>query len=269
VSDHANVYATYSKGFKSGTFDGILAAGQLVVNPVEPETVEAFEAGFKYGRGRTNFSVAGFYYDYSNIQFQAFNPNAGGLTQVFNAAAATIYGAEAEASVSPVDNLNLRGSVAWTHSTYDSFPNATVFCPRGAPLYGNAVIPTGALNPCTGLVNTSGATGKQLIRTPEFTASVSADYRIPVGTGAVEMSGVAFYSGSFFWDPNNRLQEGAYVLLNAEVAYVFPGDRLRLSAWGRNLANETYALYTPESAAGDSVAYARPRTFGVAARMRF
>ena len=131
-------------------------------------------------------------------------------------------------------------------------------------------IPLGALNPCTGEINSDGATGNELIRTPEFTASLSADYRAELeGGSAVEISGSAYYSGRFFWDPGNRLKEDSYVLLNSEIAYVFPDGNFRIALWGRNLANELYALYKPESAAGDSVAYARPRSFGVSAKLEF
>jgi iron complex outermembrane receptor protein len=270
LSSNSSIYGTFSKGFKSGGFDGILAAGALAVNPVFPERVDAFEAGFKYGKGSTSFAASTFYYDYSNIQFQAFNPNAGGLTQVFNAAAAEIYGGEIEGSLQLTEGLSVRGSLAYTHSQYDNFPGATIFCPRGAPSYGNAAIAIGALNPCTGQVNKDSATGNQLIRTPEFTASLGPSYRTQLNNGGtLELSGNLFYSGKFFWDPGNRLQEDSYILLNSEVGYTFSGDRLKLALWGRNLTNKLYSIYLTEAAAGDSVAYARPRTYGIRAELRF
>ena len=160
--------------------------------------------------------------------------------------------------------------MAYTHSQYDSFPGATIFCPRGAPSYGNAAIAIGALNPCTGKVNSDSATGNQLIRTPEFTASLGPSYRTQLSNGGtLEMSGNLFYSGKFFWDPGNRLKEDNYILLNSEVGYTFPGDRLKLALWGRNLTNKLYSIYLTEAAAGDSVAYARPRTYGIRAELRF
>jgi iron complex outermembrane recepter protein len=270
TSDYSSVYATFSKGFKAGGFDGILAGGALVVNPVFPENVDAYEAGFKFGKGRTSLSIAGFYYDYSNIQFQAFNPNAGGLTQVFNAAAAEIYGGEIEGSAELFDGFNVRGSVAYTRSQYNDFPGATLFCPRGAPSFGNAVVALGANNPCTGQPNTRGAGGNELIRTPEFTASISPTYQHRFADGsAFDASATAFYSGRFFWDPGNRLEQAAYVLINAELGYTFPGNQFKLAVWGRNLADELYSLYVTEAAAGDSIAYARPRTFGVRGELRF
>jgi iron complex outermembrane receptor protein len=270
LSSNSSIYGTFSKGFKSGGFDGILAAGALAVNPVFPEKVDAFEAGFKYGKGSTSFAASTFYYDYSNIQFQAFNPNAGGLTQVFNAAAAEIYGGEIEGSLELSDGFTVRGSLAYTHSRYDNFPGATIFCPRGAPSYGNAAIAIGALNPCTGQINKDSATGNQLIRTPEITASLGPIYRARLNNGGtIEMSGNLFYSGKFFWDPGNRLEEGSYILLNSELGYTFPGDKLKLALWGRNLTNKLHSIYLTEAAAGDSVAYARPRTYGIRAELRF
>lgn len=270
LSPASMVYATYSKGFKSGGFDGVLAAGQLAVNPIFPEKVDAWEVGYKYGRGTTNLSISAYYYDYSNIQFQAFNPNAGGLTQVFNAAAAEIYGGEIEGSAEPVDGLTLRATAAYTHSKYKNFPGASVFCPRGAPSFGNASVALGVLNPCTGQINSNGATGNQLIRTPEFTASASANYRHDLDNGgAIELSGSAFYSGSYFWDPINRLKEDSYVMINGEIGFQFPGERLRISVWGRNLLDELHSIYVTESGGGDAVAYARPRTFGVTAQVAF
>lgn len=270
ATPYSSVYATFSKGFKAGGFDGILAGGALAVNPVFPENVDAFEAGYKFSKGRTSLSVAGFYYDYSNIQFQAFNPSAGGLTQVFNAAEAEIYGAEVEAAVEVAEGFAVRGSVAYTKSQYSDFPGATLFCPRGAPGLGNAVIPIGANNPCTGAVNTTGASGNDLIRTPEFTASISPSYRHVFGDGSsIDASTTAFYSGRFFWDPGNRVEQPAYVLINAELGYTFPGQNFKVILWGRNLADELYSLYVTEAASGDSIAYARPRTVGVRAELRF
>ena len=268
IDSATNIYATWSKGFKSGLFDQLLVGSAINVFTVEPEKVNAWEAGFKHGQGRSRFSAAVFHYTYDNIQFQAFNPNAGGLTQVFNAAKAEIYGGEAEFATRIGDSLNIRTALAYTHARYKRFPNASIYCPKGAPGFGNALIPLGGFNPCTGGIST-GADGHKMIRTPEFTASLAGDYRILLPEGAIDLNASAYYSGTFFWDPGNRLKEGAYVLVNAEVGYTLPGDKLRLALWGRNLANELYSLYVPESAAGDSVAYARPRSYGVSARLSF
>lgn len=59
------------------------------------------------------------------------------------------------------------------------------------------------------------------------------------------------------------------MLANAEIGYTFAGEQLRVALWGRNLLDETYSLYVTEAATGDSVAYARPRSYGVSARLSF
>lgn len=270
VAEYANLYATFSKGFKSGGFDGIFSAGQLRINPVFPEKVDAFETGFKYGRGNTSLAISAYYYDYANIQFQAFDPSSGGLVRIFNAAEAEIYGGEVEGSFELTAGLSLRGTIAYTKSEYKNFPGATIFCPRGAPTFGNATIPLGALNPCNGAINGDGATGNNLIRTPEITASLSPSYSHDFANGGrLDLSTTAFYSGNYFWDPANRLKEPSYVLINGELAYTFPDGQWKLALWGRNLTDKLYSIYVTEGAGGDSVAYARPRSFGIRAELRF
>ncbi|MGQ3177121.1 MAG: TonB-dependent receptor domain-containing protein, partial [Blastomonas fulva] len=104
----------------------------------------------------------------------------------------------------------------------------------------------------------------------EFTASFGPSYRHEFAdSGALDLSANAFYSGRFFWDPANRLEQPSYVLINAELGYTFPSQNLKVALWGRNLANELYSLYVTEAAAGDSIAYARPRTYGIRAELQF
>ncbi len=59
-----NIYASFSQGFKSGAYN--LSAATKP--PVSPETVNAYEVGFKHQENRFQFSGAAYYYDYSNLQ---------------------------------------------------------------------------------------------------------------------------------------------------------------------------------------------------------
>src|SRR3546814_11112184 len=59
------LYAAWSKGFKSGTYNR-----DTLGNPVNPEKVSAFEGGIKstlFDR-RLRLNVAGFYSDYTDLQ---------------------------------------------------------------------------------------------------------------------------------------------------------------------------------------------------------
>ncbi len=59
VTDHTNVYFTYSQGFKSGAFNSSSAQPA----PVDPEKVDAYEIGIKTDEIRgLSINAAGFYY---------------------------------------------------------------------------------------------------------------------------------------------------------------------------------------------------------------
>ncbi|MDB5714014.1 MAG: tonB dependent receptor family protein [Sphingomonadales bacterium] len=264
LTGNSNVYFTYSKGFKSGLFDTL----SLSTTPVAPEELSAFEGGYKFGRGSTNFNIAAYYYDYKNIQVQSLSPIGNGATVIFNAARGEIYGIDADFSVKPVSGLTLTGGISYVHAEYKDFPLALIYQPK--PGGGNTQVNLGAVNPVTGVVNTSGASGQRIARMPRYTGSLTAMYRHALDNdNALEISSTGYYSGSFTWSPQGRLQQSPYFLLNGEIALLTHSDHFRLSVWGRNLTNERYGLYVTDSTAGDSAAYARPRTYGVAIATKF
>ncbi len=112
----SNVYGTYSKGFKSGVFDATTPTG----SGVKPETVDAFELGFKSAWRGLSFNAAAFYYDYKNTQVNATvsGHNGAVFNQLFNVPQSRIYGAEFDANLEITDNFDLRAAVAYTHARY-------------------------------------------------------------------------------------------------------------------------------------------------------
>lgn len=89
--DNASIYASYTQGYKSAVLD----AGGGTGNPVLPETVNAFEVGFKHGRRGLSFETAAFYYDYRDLQGSLFTGNPPSARLV-NAASSEIYGIEGQ-----------------------------------------------------------------------------------------------------------------------------------------------------------------------------
>src|SRR3546814_4339492 len=59
LSDYANIYFTFSQGFKSGQFN----SASFSPVPIEPEKITAYEGGFKFGRGVNTLNVSAYYYD--------------------------------------------------------------------------------------------------------------------------------------------------------------------------------------------------------------
>ena len=132
------IYASYSKGFRSGGFNG-RAASPTSLGPYQPEIVDAYEAGLKAdwldGTLRTN--VAFYYTKYNNKQEEVVQPTPPGSanpqeTVVKNASSATIKGFEIETIAQLSPELSFNGSFSYTDAKYDRFFNDVVGLTTGS-----------------------------------------------------------------------------------------------------------------------------------------
>lgn len=214
-TDDMLLYASYSRGFKSGGY----AAGSTAP-AVEPETIDAFEGGLKstWRDARLRVNAAVFQYDYRNLQVQQIRTPPL-PTLVLNAASAKIRGAEVEIVAAPVAHLELRASVALLHARYGDF--ATV----------------DQLNPLR-----TNAEGRRLQNSPDATFSLGAAYDIDLGdTGALRLQADYFHSSRKYFTPFEQplASQAPYGKLNARATFTRPDGRWSLSVWGRNLTDET------------------------------
>ena len=117
LSPDLNVYASYSRGFKSGGFSQRVFPPLPVIPEFGPETVEVFELGFKYtgfdNQLRLNGAV--FQSDYEDIQV---NVLLGVAPITANAAEATIRGFELELSAAPTENLAIDAGIGYLDAEY-------------------------------------------------------------------------------------------------------------------------------------------------------
>lgn len=261
ITPKSSAYASYSQGFKSGLFDGgATGACTTIANPacpspgvpVQPEKVRSYEAGYKYNAGGTTISTAAYFTQYKNIQINALN--ATNQQVLYNAAAGEIYGAEAEYSTQITDNLSLHAGAAYTHTEYTKFPLGQNFVPL--PNGGNAQV-------------TGDDSGNQLIRSPKFTAFVSGTYVQELPVGSMESTLTVSHSGSFFWHVDNRLKQSAFTIVNAQVSWLSPGDKWKVTLYGDNLTNERTQIYVREATVGDFSSYSKPRSYGVSVGVNF
>lgn len=102
ASDNLNLYASASKGFRSGGFN---AEGQP---PYNPESVWTYELGTKARTpdGRFTIDTAVFVTDYTNLVVTGFTP-ADPVNLFQNAGAARMKGVEADMRWTPIDQWNL------------------------------------------------------------------------------------------------------------------------------------------------------------------
>lgn len=254
-SDSANIYASYSRGFKSGVYNGF-ATSVAAAAPTRPETIDSFEIGFKTDPLRwLRINGALFHYDYTDIQQSARDP-ATTLVLLFNAASAKVDGAEIEATIRASRNFNIRAYGTYLRAKYDSFPTAQIFRPLG--IGGNASIAP------------YDASGKDMIRAPRATVGVNFDWSHDTSFGTFGVAGNVFHSAKYYWDFENRLTQPAYTMINGDISFSPAGmDNLRLSVFVRNLANEVVYSQMTSTATADKAGFERPRTFGASASFQF
>jgi iron complex outermembrane receptor protein len=242
-NDKANVYASWSRGTKSGVFN---TQGTSPV-PVAPETVDSTEIGLKLDPTRwlrANFAI--FHYTYDNLQVTARNA-ATGLSYLQNAARASANGGEFEVSAAATSDLTVRLNGTYLRAVYDSFPQAQVYVP--VPGGGNATV-------------YQNDAGNDIERAPRYTVGLNLDYHHTFEQGLLGLSANYFKSAKYFWDSSERLYQPTYDKLNAELSWTL-NNHLRFALWGENLTNAVVYTQILESSLLDQVGFERPRTYGV------
>lgn len=239
----ANVYASWSRGFKSGVFN----TQGLSPNAVAPETVDSTELGLKADPLRwlrTNIAI--FHYQYNNLQVTARNPVTL-LSYLQNAAQARANGGEFELTAAATSDLTVRLNGTYLHAWYVSFPGAQVYAPM--PGGGNATV-------------YENVAGNDIERAPRYTVGLNLDYHHTFAQGVLGVSTNYFKSAKYYWDPSERLYQPTYDQLSAEISWTL-NNHLRFAVWGENLTNAVVYSQILESSLLDQVGYEKPRTYGI------
>jgi iron complex outermembrane receptor protein len=216
-----------------------------------PEKITAYEVGLKSSPMRNlSVNLAGYWYDYTNLQVQVQTPN--GLAQTQNAASAKIYGFDADATWRATDELSFTGGLSLLHARYKDFPNAVVLRPT---LVGG--LPRGNANVVVD------ASGNALPRAPDATATLVTDYTRDFGAGTFNANLSLFYTTTVYFDSDERIHQGPYGLANAQVSWQPAGQNYKIGAWVKNLTDKKYVSSTFIQAVADLVGYGPQRTYGV------
>ena len=249
LSPDANVYASWSQGFKSG----VVNTTDFTLDPVKPETITAFEIGAK-GKivDGVRVNVAAFLYDYTNLQAVVFVPGRAYITQ--NAASARVKGVDVDLNWQVTTGLTLTAGAAFLDAKYRDFRNAAAFASTGT---GNLQI-------------TTDLSGQPLLRAPRFSGNLSANYNVDTAAGRFGAFASVYNTSSYGMEATSRLRQNGYTTFDAELSFAPAGMRgLRLAVWGKNLSDEAYLGSTLASTLADVGSYAPPRTFGVRAEYAF
>lgn len=256
------VYASYSRGFKSGIYNL-----NNTTNPaVAPEKIDAFEIGTKndFLDHALRVNLSGFYYDYKNLQLVV---RTAGTSQIFNAASAEVYGLDAQLLAIPVRGLTLRADANLLHAEYKNFLNAPATFPSPATCATNP--PSALPGPRTGGNTTCpiDASGNTMIRSPKLTLTAGVAYSFDTSIGNFNVDASLYHNSGFFFEPDNRIKQEAYDLVNAQLTWK-PDDTYRIRLWARNLFDKKY--YSAFSTSlGDAGSAGSPRTYGVSVGVNF
>ncbi|MBW2939518.1 TonB-dependent receptor [Zhongshania aquimaris] len=250
-NDTSMLYYSYSTGFKSGNYNALNI--NAAPEAIEPEEAESHEIGLKAdwfdGDLRTNFAV--FSTTIENGHSQILSLASGGVTRLENASEYTVEGAEAEITYSGlVDGLRLTFAGTWLDGEYDEF-ECTGFDPE------------------TGLQRTFDCSGKDTIRTPDFSGTLDISYSFTISRFEAEIGAGAYYNSGFWFNPNNNVEEEEYTKTNARASLYDPETNLKLYAWGKNLNNEVSHLQKFRQDFGVGESYAAPRMYGVGIEYKY
>ncbi len=251
------LYASYSQGFKGGSFDPRCGANaapdldgdglpgavdvddQIAFCRFEPEEIDTYEIGWKnnlFG-GRFRSSLALFYSDYKDVQVPGsvgVDADMDGIAETFagvttNAAAATIYGLElegvatlAEDMMNPGDSLNYQFSLGYIEPEFDEFIGRT-----GANIADDIVV---------------------FQNTPKLTAFNQLTYAKPKSLFGRDGDLGIYTSVSYrslthqFSYEIPALDQEQFALLNAGFYWTSADGGLKLSVHGTNLTDQRYIV---------------------------
>ena len=239
-SDDVLLYASYSKGYSSGGFNGDTAMRQYL-----PETSDNIEVGIKSDLmdGRLRLNATAFNTSYKNQQVTVGRiVNGQPTADLVNAQEATLQGVEIEALMQLTDSLVMTAMIATNDGSYDEFiimDNVTVTNADSSLTFSQVERD----------ITSTGFGGNP----KPTTWDVSFIHTIDVsGGGDIQSSiGMSYRDESDYTLANVPSSLAPdYKLVDARVTWNFADGQSRLSLWATNLTDEVY-INTMLSQAGD------------------
>ncbi|MBA6223538.1 TonB-dependent receptor [Colwellia sp. MB02u-18] len=220
-SDDMMFFASYSQGFKSGTFNPRASGPEPAV---DPEVVDSFEVGLKSEwNNNLRVNATAFYLDHKDRQFVTVLPTAdnSALSQrLGNIGTSTASGLELEIEYAVADNLNVFASLGLIDSSFDevtSFDND-----------GNQIDISDSFT---------------ITNTPETTANLGFTYNIDTSVGSFVVNSNYYYRSEYDLNvTENLLTQDGYGLLNFGVNwYSNNGDWTAALHW-KNITDKEYLV---------------------------
>lgn len=233
------VYASITRGARSGGFNRLSADDRF-----ETEYLWAHEVGFKsqWMGSKLVINAAAFYNDWTNQQISTY-PSPG-VIAISNAGESHSQGIEIDAQWRPINGLELSGFLGLTTGEYDVY----------TPDQGGGV----------------DLSGNKLINMPKTTAGAAIQYRFPIKGFPLEtlLRAEYKYTGEQFFDPENRLKQSGYGLVNIRAG--IEADNFSATFFVKNLFDKDYRTNGYSDFAFYDIAIAgETRLFGITLNTKF
>jgi iron complex outermembrane receptor protein len=254
VSNDILAYASVSRGFKSGGFNG-RAANQAQFRAYDPEKVWTYEIGLKATalEERLRANAAVFYNDYTDFQASVNERLPDNTIQQFvvNAGKLKTQGFEIEISARALPGLDLSASLGYLDAKYKEFFELS---PAGTRI---------------------DLTSNEPAFSPKWTAQLAAYYRFGLSDRLnLTFGGDVTHRSSHFLSVRNTplLFQKSYEVLNAQVILSDAFDVWRIAAGIKNIEDKRYLVDAQDFAAvGGSRTgyYGAPRTYSLTFSYRY
>lgn len=252
------LYATYSTGFKAGSYN-LLSPGSP--GPLDPETMRAYEGGGKHdlpflNHAQLDWSV--FYYHYDNMQVSVQDPATGGIDESQNAASSINKGVDMDLAVRVVRNFTATLGMEYLEARYESYPGAAVYA-----------IVNGDLDTIGGYTKSVDATGNREERSPLLTSTAQLQWLLPIRIGSVATTATYYHNSGFYFDAGDEFRQRPYNLVNLRIDYLTPGGRWSVAAWIDNAFNVPVMGGIGVSPYSVGAFYEDPRLFGMTVSLHY
>ena len=239
MNDDTNFYASYTTGYRAGGFNGgNFDRSTMTGDEYTEETIGSMEFGMKSTLmdGRMRLNAAVFSYDYDDVQVSVIKSDDGGVsTDVVNAASFGTEGLELDLAFLVTDTMTVRAQYAYTDREYDDFPD----------YQGLSITPTQGLTP-ENAYNVVVDWNMLNFGSNSIDLQVSANYQdetvsITSSTTSYTATGQPAIAANM-QQPSNQER----TLVNARLSWsseLEGGQRLNVTAWGRNITDEQYRTF--------------------------
>jgi iron complex outermembrane receptor protein len=222
-SDDGQLYAFWSKGYRSGGFNFRNAKPNVIPpGPTDEEENNTYEIGLKtdLADGRVRLNIAAFHNEITDMQreLNLGDPDVIVLQATINAGDVTIEGMEIDLVALLTDNFSVNASFGWQDGEYDSIDP---FVESIEEALGTTVI------------------GDELPRLAPKNYSLGFSWDIPLGgAGLINLAASYSYRDENYYNDANSELFDEQKRTNASINYISDSNRWRISLYGRNLEDE-------------------------------